>query len=136
MRKLKAEKVKPRAGESAQGFGVTPQPSKLVEIHMGNRSTPAPNSAIRQRQAAIILSEIHLLAMCIERFGVMLVGAPDDARDTAALHAGIKRLAGEIGYMSDVASKLCGGSTCHGADATKWLLPPVFHSVADSGDQQ
>jgi hypothetical protein len=103
---------------------------------MRDASTGAPDGANRQRQAALILGDIGLLAMCIERFGVMLVSEPEDERDTAALQTGIKRLSGEIGYMSDVASKLCGGLTWNAADASKWLLPPVFHQVPGAGEQQ
>lgn len=100
---------------------------------MENRSTPAPTSAMRLRQAGIVFSDAGQLAMCLERFGIMLVAEQEDERDTAALLAGIKAIASQIGYLSDLGAKLCGESTWNGADATKWLLPPVFHG---QGEQQ
>jgi hypothetical protein len=103
---------------------------------MSDGSTSAPAGANRQRQAAVILSEIGLLAMCVERFGIMLVQEPEDERDVAALQIGIKAIAGHIGLISDVGSRLCGGFTWHQADATQWLLPPSYHVDADGGEQQ
>lgn len=106
---------------------------------MENRSTGTPRGAMRLRQAAIIFSEIGQLAICVDRLAIMLVmqsSSRDDERDDrdiTALHTAVKAIAGQVGYMADTGSKLTGGATWYDADASKWLLPPVFQ---DEGEQQ
>lgn len=92
----------------------------------------SPEDLQNVREAAQVLKEIAIVALGAVGAYSHMSGGDEDA--AAALASTLRESITRMGWLADFAAHKLGYGAVKG-DAAAWMLPPVYHAIAQAGER-